>query len=202
MIALCLTHHRQADAGAFTSEQLRQFKAGDNANEVRGRLEWMRQSLLAVVGGSFYYEVPKVIQLGGRPLVWFERDEHGYMLLGVRLPTLSGQPRVRVTRNFFEHIGTPEDFECPPNGRLLRVRYADGDSLAIEFLNCESTEAFRERYQQPLAWNDVAFPLTLLEINLNIAGRRLTFTPDGAEIMGNRLVRGWSRNSNVGISLD
>ena len=59
-----------ADAGAYTKEQLRQFKqeAGiQSAQELRGRFEWMRHSLLAVVGGNFYYETPVIFRLNEWP---------------------------------------------------------------------------------------------------------------------------------------
>src|SRR3990172_955656 len=51
MIALCGEHHAKADVGAFTREQLREFKRGaiERAEEVKGRFDWMRHSLLAVV---------------------------------------------------------------------------------------------------------------------------------------------------------
>ena len=64
MIALCGLHHPKADAGAYSKEQLREFKrrVAERAEEVKGRFEWMRHSLLAVVGGNFYYETPVVFQ--------------------------------------------------------------------------------------------------------------------------------------------
>src|SRR4029079_15500764 len=55
MLALCAEHHRKADAGAFTVEQLREMKK-ESPNTVRGRFNWLRNELLAVVGGSFYFE--------------------------------------------------------------------------------------------------------------------------------------------------
>jgi hypothetical protein len=55
MIALCLDHAARADAGAFTNDQLRTLKreGRDRATAIRGRFDWMRRDLLAVVGGKF-----------------------------------------------------------------------------------------------------------------------------------------------------
>jgi hypothetical protein len=67
MIALCGLHHPKADAGAYSKEQLREFKRrlAERAEEAKGRFEWMRHSLLGVVGGNFYYETPVVFQFRG-----------------------------------------------------------------------------------------------------------------------------------------
>jgi hypothetical protein len=40
MVALCLQHHEQADAGTFTNEQLRQFKATGCGGSPEGRFNW------------------------------------------------------------------------------------------------------------------------------------------------------------------
>jgi hypothetical protein len=71
MIALCLDHASQADAGAFTDDQLRQMKRrGREASmAIQGRFEWMRRDLLAVVGGNFYYKTPVILEIGPRPCV-------------------------------------------------------------------------------------------------------------------------------------
>ncbi|PLS85964.1 MAG: hypothetical protein CYG60_09755 [Actinobacteria bacterium] len=74
---------------------MREFKqaGADRPEEVRGRFEWMRHSLLAVVGGNFYYDTPIIFQYQGEPSIWFNRDEDGYLLLNVRMLSTSGQPR-------------------------------------------------------------------------------------------------------------
>ena len=91
MIALCGLHHPKADAGTYSKEQLREFKrrAAERAEEVKGRFECMRHSLLAVVGGNFYYETPIVFQFRSEPIVWFNRDANGYLLLNVRMLSTS-----------------------------------------------------------------------------------------------------------------
>lgn len=52
MIALCSEHHLKADAGAFTVDQLCEFKlkGAVNREELRGRFDWLRNKLLVVVG--------------------------------------------------------------------------------------------------------------------------------------------------------
>lgn len=56
--------------GAFTNEQLRTIKreGSAKAEAIRGRFDWMRRDLLAVVGGNFYHRCPVILQLGNRPV--------------------------------------------------------------------------------------------------------------------------------------
>src|SRR5215211_1730983 len=64
MVALCREHHDAADAGAYSEHDFREMKARDRAQALRGRFEWRRQRLLAIVGGTFYYETPIPVQVG------------------------------------------------------------------------------------------------------------------------------------------
>src|SRR5207244_10356583 len=98
MIALCATHH--AKAGAWTAAELRAMKQVPlDRPEVSGRFEWMREDILAVVGGSFFYETPKMVIFRDEPMIWFERDEYRRLLLNLRVLTTSGEPRTRLSNN-------------------------------------------------------------------------------------------------------
>jgi hypothetical protein len=104
MIALCAEHHAKADAGAYTAEQLQEFKRGaaENAGDVRGRFEWMRRDVLWVVGGNFYYETPTILACRGDPVVWINRDDEGYLLLNLRMLSTTTDERAP----FFARVGT------------------------------------------------------------------------------------------------
>ena len=230
MIALCILHANQADAGAFTKDQLRELKRL-GADNVRGRFEWMRSDLLAVVGGDLYYRTRTPLMINGERVIWFDRDEHGRLLLSCAMPTRSEEPRLRMQRNDWVVVGDPTDVVCPPSGRLLRAKYANGDSISIEFRNLESAKEAVRRYPQLLGnphdvtgpdWLQsmpeeqlaavpariaeslfqarelqeriagtsnldlaaVAFPVTLLEIRLDIGGSPYGLTPHGATFPG------------------
>src|SRR5207245_3375537 len=77
MVALCVEHANKADVGAFTKEQLTAFKreGGLRSDAVRGRFDWMRRELLAVVGGNFYYHCPVILEIGDRTAIWFSGHE-------------------------------------------------------------------------------------------------------------------------------
>ena len=205
MIALCGEHHPKADAGAFTKDQLREFKlrAAERAHEIRGRFDWMRHSLLAVVGGNFYYETLVIFQFRGEPAIWFNRDEDGYLLLNVRMLTAAGQPRMRIEDNFWINRGEPEDLECPPSGKLLRVKYSNGDALRIEFLILGSAAAASLRYAEarPEGWG-VSFPITAVEVHEKVGGAHIEFGPRETTLPGQNVIRNcFIRGSQVGIAL-
>ena len=69
MIALCSEHHHKANAGAFTDEQLRALKLSgrEQLETIQGRFDWLRNNLLAVVGGGFYYETLTILEVRGSP---------------------------------------------------------------------------------------------------------------------------------------
>ncbi len=122
MIALCREHADKADHGAFTDDQLRELKreGRSRAAQVRGRFDWMRQDLLAVVGGNFYYEQRVIFQLGEIPCIWFDRDEAGYLLLNFKMPTISGRARAQIDQNFWSITPAVEKVICPPMEGLSR----------------------------------------------------------------------------------
>jgi hypothetical protein len=152
MVALCRDHHPEADAGAFTPEQLREFKhAGrDRSRPVGAQINWMRQQLVAVIGGNFYVDVVVALQVQDHPVVWFGRDDQGNVLVNLRQLTTSHEPRMVMIENFWITEGTAEhDIECPPHGRLVKASYSNGDRLRVEFRSHESWDAFERRYPVP-----------------------------------------------------
>jgi hypothetical protein len=205
MIALCGTHHAIADAGAYTKEQLREFKkfGAEKAQEISGRFEWMRRSLLAVVGGNFYYETPVIFEFRGEPSIWFERDEDGYFLLNVRMLSTSIEPRVCIENNFWISRGSPDDLESPPSGKSLRIKYSNGDELAIRFLEIESVQALQARYPfaNPVGW-EIDFPVTTVEVNTKVGGTNIEFGPLHTKLSGVIVSGGFAKNCKVGIPLD
>lgn len=205
MIALCGAHHAKADAGAFTKEQLREFKLGGRnaATGLRGRLDWMRHDLLAVVGGNFYYEIPVVVQFRGQPTIWFNRDEDRYLLLNVRMLTASGQPRMRIEDNFWIERGDPEDIECPPSGKLIHVMYENEDKLRIEFSELKSADALRARYPDACVdcWQ-VSFPMTAMELQMKVRGTDLELGARETTLPGRNVIRNcFIDHCPVGLSL-
>ncbi len=180
MIALCVHHHPKADAGAFTVDQLRQMKenARQNAASVLGRFDWMRRKLLAVVGGNFHYEpTGGPLMFNGQLFVGIKRDEDGYMLVDVHMPTITSEPRLVMEENFWLLQGNPSDFECPPSGRLINASYPNGDKLRIEFFDIADLQEALKTYgsTDKNTWDGIDFPITAMEVTGAVGGTDIKF---------------------------
>jgi hypothetical protein len=179
MIALCAEHHAKADAGAYTKEQLRALKETPTRSQtVKGKFEWMRRDILAIVGGNFYYQTPVILQIRDNPIIWFNRDEESYLLVNILMLTTSGEPRMVIKDNFWLTLGNPTDLKCPPSGKLLSVSYPNGDSLKVEFFDIQNQSDLTKRYPRtaPQQWG-IPFPVTGVEIHNNVVGTKLNFGP-------------------------
>lgn len=184
MIALCAEHH--AKAAGWTIADLRSMKAVPaDRPEVRGRFEWMRQDVLAVIGGCFYYETPNMVVFRGNPVIWFERDNQRRLLLNLRVLTTSGQPRVRLENNDWILAGDPVDVDSPPNGSQLRVRYGNGDDVSVRFREWLDSAALGSVYPRALDLGpELRFPLVTAEITFEVGGTEISFGPTVTRLRG------------------
>lgn len=205
MIALCREHHIQADQGAFTTTQLHEFKKNgkDNWLAVQGKFNWMRNRLLAVVGGNFFYETPIIFQFKGTPIIWIERDDKGYLLLNFFMLTITGKPRTYMKNNEWFTAGGEEDIECPPSARCLKVSYPNGDSLSIEFFDLKSLDDAKKRYSDVSVerW-PIDFPITAVEITNVIADSGLEFNARETTISTNIFKGNFMSGGSVGLAVD
>ena len=189
MIALCRQHADQADHGAFTEDQLRELKrlGRERASEVRGRFNWMRQDLLAVVGGNFYYQLMTILEINDTKCIWLDRDEDGYLQLNFQMPTVTGRPRAQIEGNFWRVLPAVNEVVCPPSGRLVEVSYNNGDKFRAEFFGIESADALDARYRvaNTRQWSsNLQFPITAVEIWETAAGTSIEFGPSSSNVRG------------------
>ena len=107
---------------------------------VGGRFEWRRNRLLAVLGGDFYYETLTLCAYRDLPIVWVERDEQQVLLVNLRMITGPGSHRTIMRNNDWVIPKDAIDVESPPSGRLLHVRFPNGDFAKIEIFVLASVE--------------------------------------------------------------
>ncbi len=204
MIALCGEHHDKADAGAFTPAQLRQLKADGKARAsiVRGRFDWMRNRLLVVAGGNFCYETPTICSLRGQRVIWLSRDDDGYLLLNVRMLSVSQEQRIRIGDNYWLEKGSPSDLECPPSGRLVHAKYANEDELRVEFFEVPSPSEAKRRYAGARAecW-PIEFPVTAVEVQMIVGQTNISFGPRFTTLGGMRIQNGFMMRCGTAIAL-
>src|SRR5688500_18672588 len=69
MIALCLEHHAQADAGLWTNEQLRNFKRNPYVDDaVRMPWPWTPESMVVRAGRTLVVGSGSPLRIEGRPI--------------------------------------------------------------------------------------------------------------------------------------
>lgn len=201
MIALCAEHHKKADGGAYTVQQLHTLKNDKaNADLVKGNLDWLRKDLLAVVGGNFYYETPNIITIDNINLVSLVRDDDGYLRLNINMLSLEPEERIIIADNSWENIGSPIDLRSPPQGKELEVLYPNGDYLYLRFIELKNKEQAVERYSQEV-FDGLAFPLTAVEVNMTIAGTKIELTPQKSRIGGIQITGCFSSHCGCGVSI-
>lgn len=204
MIALCLEHHKKADYGAYTKDQLHHFKeqASNRFRKVRGTFDWMRHKLLAVVGGNFYYETPILFQYYGTPIIWFERDQQEHLLLNIDLLAISSKLMLQMRNNIWQVYGNPDDIECPPSGKKIHVKYESGDNVRIEFVDVESASKFQRKYSDaPAPPVGIHFPLVIVEVGMTIGEANLQFGPKKTLLNTNTYSGNWVKNAPAALWL-
>jgi hypothetical protein len=187
MIALCHEHHDKADDGAFTKEQMRQLKTRPNNKRASGRFDWMRRDLVLALGSGCHHECLNILSILGKPVIWFERDPEGYLLLNVELLRTTKEPRLIIRNNDWIELGEPKDLECPPSGKQLKVIYSNGDKFEITFKEvntidqipkqvawlADSTRPMRIGDKTPL---ELVLPSTFVSIAYVVKGTPFSFT--------------------------
>jgi hypothetical protein len=163
MIALCQDHHTQADAGAFTKEQLFGFKANALQENIKGKFNWMRKILIYASGGNFFLDPYIILQYKSQPIIWLTRDEELNFLLNINFITSTGESRFKIEENFWNIIEQPLDIDCPPSGRQLDVKYSNGDRIQIVFSDFENKTEFEKKFNCKVP-NDAPFefPITVV----------------------------------------
>jgi hypothetical protein len=175
---------------------------GERAELIQGRFDWRRREVLVIVGGNFYLRTIVILELGGIPYISLSRDPDDYVLLNFTMPTASSEPRAQVFENFWTVPPGVNDFECPPNGRSIRVWYGNGDELRMEFLEIEDGSAFAHRYPEAsMVASEISgqFPITCLEISEKTPGSPIEFSADQTKV-GNLFITG-SLMVDVGVAI-
>lgn len=172
-VALCLAHREQA--AEVPPDRLRLLGRSPGAR----RPAWLQRKVLARVGGNFFYETPTILRLGSVTSIGFGRDERGDLLLNLRMPTASGQPRAVLLDSFWQVPPAGAEVVCPPSGRLLDLAYPNGDRFRLQLLEVHGAGALQARFGTVARWAyRVEFPVTLAEISLAVDNTDLAFGPD------------------------
>lgn len=150
MVALCLQHHKEAGANAFTKSQLQALKRNPYLRDgkPRAKFNWQRQMILFEVGSNYYLSPDHILRSAGNDIIQVSRNTSGLQALSLDLRTANGDPILKMKANDWVMLGEVEDVECPPSANALIIRILkEGIRLNLRFRSL--TEAgLRERIIQ------------------------------------------------------
>ena len=134
MIALCTSHHRQADNGTFTNQQLYKQKRIIRDRFIRGKFEWRRRHFVLLLGGNVVHTVKNILRWDNNPIIWIDYDEDDYETLSMKFANTRGETVYEMIDNDWLVSNNAEDIECPPGGRKLKLSSPNnGINLQILF---------------------------------------------------------------------
>lgn len=180
MIALCPVHHRKADGGAYTVNQLREYKK-HVAQDVSGRFEWRRNDVIFFDAHNAYYEILAPLVYNGKPVIWINRDANNNILLNIDINITKSGQRVKLIDNVWHSIGNPKSFSCPPSGREINVVYENGDSVYVKFKDVNDLTELKKVCPSDVDTTalmnrcSIRFPITVVEFGVRIKELKVNF---------------------------
>jgi hypothetical protein len=138
MVAMCLQHHKEADANAFTKGQLREMKTDPylrrSGGPPGGTFHWRREQLVVRAGGLTAVGCGVLLRFGNIDAIWLTQDSDGYELVNLDVWNPDGSLLFSMRDNDWVALGPLDDMECPPSARSLIARMpSQGIRLALEF---------------------------------------------------------------------
>jgi hypothetical protein len=136
MVALCLQHHKEeADAGAFTPEQLRAFKTIAARDRPIGRFNWKREQLILRAGGGVYVGCAVFLEMAGHQMMWLTADGDGNQMLNMDMWGAHGKLAFAMRDNSWTLLTELDDVEAPPSARSLVLRAPRQDvQISVKFI--------------------------------------------------------------------
>ena len=140
MIALCTGCHRRADAGAFSHDELRQWKSScRKPTSVTGHFDFKSEQVLLSAGGGVFVGAETLLTLNGSRIAWLSNEE-GKMLLNLEIQDPDGREIVMRDNCWV----APTDFfeiESPPHAHALKIRRKLGQIVAsVHFRRLHTAE--------------------------------------------------------------
>jgi hypothetical protein len=111
------------------------------------------------------------------------------------------KPRLRLEDSDWLEMGEPVDFECPPSGRRILLKYQNGDELVIAFHELTTSPEAANRHPNVPSdrWRRIHFPVTVVQVRSEIGGTGLGFGPTWTKLPGLHLKDGFFVGADTAI---
>ncbi len=122
MIALCWKHHKVADQGVFSEEELRRFKTHPNdTSAIASRFDWLARRLVIRLGGCYAVDSCQVA-IEGVPVLNVEPSSTGLLSVSFVLEDSTGRIVASMRDNEFSFVPDQvSDVEVSVSGHRIRV---------------------------------------------------------------------------------
>jgi|GEM_PF-2180146 len=179
MIALCLEHHKQADNGAFTDDQLKILKEKPFLklrDKVNGQFNWKREHLIFLIGGNVYLGSQEIYIYEKEKFIWLTNDEYNNTLLNFEIKSRNGFAVFSMRDNDWIISSDFDDIESIPSSKnLVFTSQKEQINIRIEF-NTLSKAEFYTKYKEiiPDKWQVQIFQMimgdliTICNVNGNL----------------------------------
>jgi len=122
MIALCPIHHRKADKGTWTNDELVSFKRSTNRVPVRGKIDWNMNNAVIIVGNNFYFWNLFSIEAYGRELFSLKLDSNNNFVINAQFLDENLNPLMKIENNDILLDKLPRgDLSCSASGHKIRI---------------------------------------------------------------------------------
>lgn len=129
MIALCPTHHAQADNGAWSISDLHNMKKEKNREPLKGRLEWSIQDGILNAGNNLFFSPVFKLRILGQELFSLEQDHKGRIFINALLCNKEGKQIAQIKKNdIVAHDLSVGDLNCMASGKKVRIETLDNSS--------------------------------------------------------------------------
>jgi len=133
MIALCTKHAPWADSGAYSTDQLRNFKRNPNSIElVKEKFPWMFENCIIRLGGCYAPDWCR-ITISGKQVLGIEKDENGFTTVNFVLKNEKDEILSTMYENIFESVPkTVHDISISPGADRIKI-WSEKRRIGIEF---------------------------------------------------------------------
>ncbi|MYL70576.1 hypothetical protein GLW00_06935 [Halobacillus litoralis] len=135
MIALCPIHHRQADQGAWSIEDLHQMKKAKKREKPKGRLGWSIDEGVVICGNNYLFSPSLTLRMKGKELFKLEQDQKGKISVNTLLWNNQKEIVAEVKNNdmLLNHM-IADDIDCMASGKEIYFRAPDNSNfIKIKF---------------------------------------------------------------------
>jgi hypothetical protein len=199
MIALCAMHAQMADAGIYTKDQMRHYKANPFVKDrISAPWPWEPDNIVFLMGGNVFLQAGPVLTLRGKKIFGATRTQTPgaaakSITFDLDLADPHSNPIVSMDKNLLKiHTGGLDDLRFTAGAKQFAVSHASGLNLAIRF----------HRYRPEAFHHHLSDVLNNSELVTRATGLAQTLSIDSDELIPAVTLKGKLFNDDVTMKIE